>query len=240
MTDAGEELKGRVGGGPRRRGRRWRSLALIVLLAGVVAGGVALRERVMERAALEEVAAATEEGTVRAASVARVLDSVRSLKLVTVEITSHVNSESADESWRGDVKASVDAPVKLFYGTDLSRLKRDSVRAGPLGESWIVTVPPPERVATEVFGERETTDVSVGWLRSRSMSGEKHLGLARRDLYAAARRLSLGPDDMQRVRAQTRDQVGALIKTVVGPMTWVTVRFEDEVSGDVAGGGERP
>jgi hypothetical protein len=198
-------------------------------VAGIVAGVVSVRMWALQRSALDEVATLAPEQGVVTTDTARVLGSIRKLKLVTVELATHVNAESVDESWRGDVHAKVDAPVKLHFGTDLSGLKAESLRASALGNSWVVTVPAPERVATEVFGERETTDVSVGWMRSRSMSGEKHLGLARRDLYESARRLRLSEEDTQRVRAETREQVATLMRSIVGQWSSVTVRFEDEV-----------
>jgi hypothetical protein len=191
------------------------------------------------RAALEDAKALVPAPTAAATNTARVLGSVRKLKLVTVELSTYVNSESDDESWRGDVRAKVSAPVKLHFGTDLSKLRAESLRASALGNSWIVTIPAPERVATEVFGEQEETDVHVGWLRSRSMSGEKHLGLARRDLYEAAQRLRLSADDVQWVRGQTREQVATLMRSIVGQWASVTVRFEDEVGIAAAGTYER-
>ncbi len=212
-----------------RRGSLRRSTVILLAVAVLVGGAVSVRMWAMERAALDEVVTLIPEQGVVVTDTARVLGSMRKLKLVTVELATHVNAESVDESWRGDVHAKVDAPVKLHFGTDLSGLKAESLRASTLGNSWVVTVPAPERVATEVFGERETTDVSVGWMRSRSMSGEKHLGLARRDLYESARRLRLSEEDTQRVRAETREQVAALMRSIVGQWSSVTVRFEDEV-----------
>lgn len=220
-------------------GRRWlrRSTLVILVVAGVVAGSVSVRLWALKRAALDEAKALLPAPTASAMNTARVLGSIRQLKLVTVELATYVNSESDDESWRGDVRAKVSAPVKLHFGTDLSKLKAESLRASSLGNSWIVTVPAPERIATEVFGEREETDVHVGWLRSRSMSGEKHLGLARRELYEAARGLKLSDDDMQWVRGQTREQVAALMRSIVGQWASVTVRFDDEVGIAAAGAG---
>lgn len=219
------------GHGRELSGRRWvrRSTLVMLAIAGLVAGAVAVRMQLMDRRAVEDVSAVTPQVGATALQAARVLGSIRKLKLVTVELASHVNAESTDESWRGDVHARVDAPVKLHFGTDLSRLKAESLRSSTLGNSWVVTVPAPERVATEVFGEREQTDVRVGWMRSRSMAGEKHLGLARKDLYEAARHLRLSEEDSQRVRAQTREQVGTLVRSIVGEWSSVTVRFEDEV-----------
>ena len=208
--------------------RRWRSIALILLIAAAVGGGIALRLRALERAALDEFAAS--QPVTPISQTAHVLGSIRKLNLVTVELATHVNAEAIDESWRGDVRARVDAPVKLHFGSDLSRLRTDALRASPLGNSWIITIPPPERIATEVFGEREQTDVKVGWARFRSVAGEKQLGLARKDLYESARRLRLSDDDAQRVRAQTREQVATLVRSIVGPWASVTVKFEDEAN----------
>lgn len=220
----GRGLSGRPAG-------RWlrRSTLLLLAVAGLTGGGAALRMAAIQRAALEEIPAITPPAEPQV-DTARVLDSIRSLKLVTVELTTHVNAESLDESWRGDVRARVDAPVKLHFGTDLSRLRADAIRASVLGNSWVITVPVPERIATEVFGEREQVDVSVGWLRSRSIAGEKQLGIARRDLYEAARRIRLSDEDMLRVRGQTREQVARLVRSIVGPLASVSVRFEDETS----------
>ncbi len=44
----------------------------------------------------------------------------RTLRLVTVEIDTSVSATAGDESWRGDVTAKLTAPVRLYYGTDLS------------------------------------------------------------------------------------------------------------------------
>jgi hypothetical protein len=211
-------------------GSRWRAGLYLGVAALVVIVATRVSLRSMEHQALDEARAIEGEagGGVGPMQAARVLGSIRRLKLVTVELASHANAQSGEESWRGDVRASVDAPVKLHYGTDLARLRADGVRVGPLGNSWVITVPAPERVATEVFGEREQTDVRVGWMRSRAVAGEKHLGLARRDLYDAARRLALSQDQMERVRGQTREQVALLVRSIVGPWANVSVRFEDE------------
>lgn len=209
-------------------GFRWRQAAYAGIAALAVIVGTRLSLRALEHDALDEVALIESEGA-GPMQAAHVLGSIRKLKLVTVELATHANSSSAEESWRGDVRATVDAPVKLHYGTDLSRLKAESLRVGPLGNSWVITVPAPERVATEVFGEREQTDVRVGWMRSRAVAGEKHLGMARRDLYEAARRLAISQEQMERVRGQTREQVAQLMRSIVGPFAVVRVRFEDEV-----------
>lgn len=225
--------------GTRPPSRRFpRSLAWVVAIALVAAAATALWLRNLDREALHELSF-VQPAPQLPADAAHVLGSIRQLKLVTVELATHAGAESAEESWRGDVRARVDAPVKLHFGTDLARLRAESVRTSPLGNSWIVVVPPPQRVATEVFGEREQTDVHVGWFRSRGMSGEKHLGLARRDLYEAARRLTLTEDDRQLVRMRTREQVATLVRSIVGQWSTVTVRFEDELDNQAALGTDR-
>ena len=104
--------EGRYGGWA---GRRWvrRSTLIMLGVAGIVAGAVSVRMWALQRAALDEVATLVPEQGVVATDTARVLGSNRTLKLVTVELATHVNAESVDESWRGDVHAKVDAPVKL-------------------------------------------------------------------------------------------------------------------------------
>ncbi len=154
---------------------------------------------------------------------------VRSLKLVTVEIDTVVTVERGDESWRGDVSAKVRVPVKLMYGTDLAAMKTTDVTftrlLGARG-AYVVRVPSPTRIATEVMGEKEETDVRTGWLRTRSRAGEYYLGRARRDAPLAAREMELLPEDAARVRRVTQEQVAALIRSVVGPGPEVRVVVE--------------
>jgi hypothetical protein len=167
----------------------------------------------------------------RAAEVTR---AVKSLKLVTVEVSTRVTATSGDSSWRGDASATVHAPVRLFYGTDLSSLRVDSVSLSPLLNSCVVRVPGPERVATEVYSEDEDNTVHVGWLRFRTRAGEFHLGQARKDLHQQAREMALPARDAERVREETRSQVGSLVRRMLGPGTDVSVIFDDEPSPIVA------
>jgi hypothetical protein len=152
------------------------------------------------------------------------------MKMVAVEIDTSATATREHESWRGDVSARVTVPVRLLFGTDLSRLRIDSVAVSPVAGSYIVRVPRPERLATEVDGSQETVDVRVGWLRLRSMSGEYWLGQARVGLYEEARRLLLSPEDAAAVREVTRDQVASLVRKVTGSAP-LTVLFEDEGPG---------
>jgi hypothetical protein len=159
--------------------------------------------------------------------VAEVATLAAALKLVTVEVETTAKSERTSESWRGDVTASVKAPTRLLFGTDLSALRVDQVALSPLSGAYLVRVPPPTRVATEVDGGQEEAKVDVGWARTRSIAGEYWLGQARKGLYDEARRLALSPEDAVRVRETTREQVAALLKKVVGAAP-VRVAFEDE------------
>lgn len=162
--------------------------------------------------------------------VAEVTSALRALKLVTVEIDTAVTVERSDRSWRGDVAAKVTVPVRLSYGTDLAGLRAESVGFAALAGgpgAYVVRVPRPARIATEIFGDREKAEVQAGGLRLRSRAGEYYLGLARRDSSAAARDLELLPADAARVEQVTREQVETLVRTVAGPDARVTVIFED-------------
>lgn len=159
---------------------------------------------------------------------ARVLATLRQMKLVTAKLNTVVATASTDQSWRGDVRAVVTAPAALLYGVDLAKLEPTSVRFGPLSGTYVVQLPPPERIATEVFPTQEQADVDVGWLRTRRGAGEYHLGLARRQLADDARALRLSPADEQQVRAITREQVTAALRRLLGPLASVRVAFEDE------------
>ena len=148
--------------------------------------------------------------------IAEVASAVRQLKLVTVEINTSVEVESSDTSWRGDASAKVKVPVKLFYGTDLSQMKIDAISLSPLTGAYIVRVPKPHRISTEVFGGDEQADVNVGWARMRSRAGEFHLGQARKSVSDQARKMVLSQEDAKKVAEATREQVSKLIASVVG------------------------
>lgn len=165
------------------------------------------------------------DGTPRPeATIAR---AVRAARLVTVILETTVTAQSLSPSWRGDVTASVRAPVRLMFGADLSDFSEAAVKTDPFGSSYVVTLPRPARIATEVLGEGERADVSVGWLRLRSVAGEYHLGLARKGLYEAARAMTLKPQDAELVERATRERVTELIRAVAGERAAVEVRFID-------------
>jgi hypothetical protein len=218
--------------------RRWFIIAVAVV-ALTVFGGLIAYMREMEARSLRGVSDPLLVGpAANLVQTARVAESVRALKLVTVQITTRVTAESSDDSWRGSASAVVDAPVRLHYGTDLSKLDEGAVSFSPLMNECVVRVPPPARIATEVMGTQEESEVHVGWLRFRAQAGEKHLGLARMQLYDRAQGLRLLPQDAQSVREQTREQVAKMIKGIVGKEMGVKVRFEDERAVGMAGGGE--
>ncbi|MCC6660125.1 MAG: DUF4230 domain-containing protein [Phycisphaerales bacterium] len=208
------------------RKREWRFRLVLLAFAGAVFAGLAAYLRAVERSVIAAgVSDQVDAGRLRpAAEVARL---AAALKLVTVEVETTATAERTSESWRGDVKATVAAPTRLLFGTDLSGLDVTRVVLSPLTGAYLVRVPPPSRIATEVDGGQEETRVEVGWGRTRSIAGEYWLGQARKGLYDEARRLAISPEDAVRVRATTRRQVAALMQKIVG-QPQVRVVFEDE------------
>lgn len=126
-------------------------------------------------------------------------------------------------------------PVRLSFGTDLAKLDATKVGystllpglSGP--GAYVIRVPRPTRIATEIFSDQEQAEVRAGGLRLRSRAGEYYLGLARRDAAPAARDLELLPDDAAKVEEITRSQVESLIRKIVGNDAGVHVVFEDPV-----------
>jgi hypothetical protein len=162
---------------------------------------------------------------------AEVTQAVRAMKLVTVEIDTKVKIERGDSSWRGDVQASIELPVRLSYGTDLSKMETDAVTFSELlggRGGYIIRIPHATRIATEVFSEKEAPLVQTGWLRLRSRAGEYYLSQARRDASDQARELVLLPEDAARVEQCTKEQVAALVRSIVGQKADVQVVFKDE------------
>ena len=159
---------------------------------------------------------------------AEVVSAVAAMKLVTVEIDTVMKIERGDESWRGDVLASIQVPVRLSYGTDLSKMDVSSLAYSPLTGAYVVRVPRPTRIATQQGTEETPPEVKTGWLRLRSQAGEYYLSMARKDSPKAAEELRLLPEDAERVESTTREQVEKLVKAIVGPRAGVVVTFQDD------------
>ncbi len=211
-----------------------RSLIIVVGVACALFAALVVQQRVMEgRAVRRALVGEGLRGPPRA--LADVASAARTMKLVTVEIETSVTARVRDESWRGDVTAQVTAPARLMYGTDLSRMDVSRVGFSPLEGRYVVRVPRPERLATEVFPEREAARVETGWLRFRTRAGEYVLGLARRALGEQARHMRLREEDAEQVREATREQVARLVRSIVGEQTSVGVVFDDAAGGPGAG-----
>lgn len=201
------------------------SLAALVLTSIALFVGLALFLSHQQRTLVARAVSETIEAPVR--PIADVASAVRASKLVTVEIDTSVALSRGDSSWRGDVVASLTVPVRLHYGVDLSGLDAASVGVSPSTRLWVVRVPPPTRIATEVFEEKQSPQIEVGWLRLRSRAGEYYLGQARKDAASAARDLTLRPEDAQHVRDLSREQVEGLLRSILGPEAKVKVIFND-------------
>ena len=170
-------------------------------------------------------------------NVSEVASLLRALKLVTVEITAPVKSDSVDRSWRGDVEASVTAPARLYYGVDMSRLAESGIGRDPLSGGWIVRVPEPRRLAVEVFSTDEQPTVRVGGTRFRDIAGEYHLGQARLKLYERAHELGLTREQAATIEEFSRQQIQTLVRALVGKEVSVRVEFEGS---ELTVGEERP
>jgi len=210
---------------------RPRKLGVVTLLAGLaIAGGLAWYLHGVEESVLQSAKAQAElDSDKPPRPLAEVTQAVRSLKLVTVEIDTKVKVERGDSSWRGDVQASIESPVRLSYGTDLSRMQADGVTYSPLlgHGAYVIKVPRPTRISTEVFNAKANELVNTGWLRLRSRAGEYYLSQARKDVPEEARELVLLPEDAAKVEQVTKEQVTSLIKTIVGDKPDVLVLFGD-------------
>jgi hypothetical protein len=196
---------------------------VMAALSGAVGAGVAVCVRSAERPPTVEVAVAAPPR--ERAAVPDVAQVLRASKLITVEVRTGVDASSQDASWRGDVRASVRAPVTLYYGVDLSDLSPERVWRSPLTGGYVIRVPAPRRLAVEVIGDDAVPDVRVSGLRLRDVAGEYHLGLARGRLYDAARRIELGPIERAGLERTTREQVARIVRAIAGRDVPVEVVF---------------
>lgn len=216
---------------PATRPGRAGGVALMVLLAAGLFAALAWTMRDAERAIRADAEREAAAYAVRPTrSLPDVAKAARAMKLVTVEIDTRMKVEKMDPSWRGDVAVAIDVPVRLHFGVDLSGLDVSSLGFSALSPSaayYVVRIPHPVRLAAEVLPEAADPEVTVGWLRLRSRGGEYWLSQARRDVALQAQSLRLSANDMDNVRRLTKEQVAALIHTIVGDQARVDVVFDD-------------
>lgn len=214
---------------------------MLLLLAGAVFASLSWYMGVLERRALGTPAIRDQLVHGRARPLAEVAQTVAKMELVTAEVQTCVSTRVEHDNWRGLAAATVEAPVRLLYGVDVSKVKSESIGYSPATKSYLIRIPPPQRIATEVRGGEEEIEVHVGWARLRSRAGEYYLGLARKGLYDAARELTLGPDDSRNVRETTVAQVQSAVKKLVGEEATVKVVIDDALGGvTTATTGESP
>jgi Protein of unknown function (DUF4230) len=214
-------------GTPGRKLGLWAALMGAAVFIGLAAYLRTVQEGIVSAARAQALLDADKP----ARPLAEVTQAVRAMKLVTVEIDTKVKVERGDSSWRGDVQASIEVPVRLSFGTDLSKMESDWVTFSELiggRGGYVVRVPRATRIATEVFSEKEAPLVRTGWLRLRSRAGEYYLSQARKDASDQARELVLLPQDAKKVEERTSEQVAALVKSMVGQEADVRVVFKDE------------
>lgn len=214
-------------GNPHLKARRKTPVTLITIGAVFfVLSAVSIRA--YEQHQIEKLANSCSQAVAQF-PVADVVRAIQTLKLVTCEIDTQVRVDRGDENWRGIVKASVVTPVRMRYGVNLETMELHSIRFSPISDDGsgvcIVSVEYPQLLGTEIFSERERIDVDAEGLRLRSIGGEYYLGLARRDVADAARKLTLRPDDETRMREITAEQLKALIAKMIGKDVTVVVRF---------------
>jgi hypothetical protein len=167
-----------------------------------------------------------DEGKLR--PLAEVVETTRALKLVTLTIDSRVRTKVRDERWRGTASAVVEAPVRYVYGVDLAGLDPDAIRLGKILGIYEITIPHPTRIATEVDSSHPVEElVEVSGTRFKSVAGEYYLGLARKELYDAARKSTLPRETLDEIDTKTREQVETLVRRFVGPSAEVRVRFKN-------------
>lgn len=221
---------------------RWVFPLVVAVCALALFAGLSAYLRSVERSVVGAGALSSQldrDGSLR--PLASVRSAVRAMKLVTVEIDTTVTAQAEDESWRGDVSATLKAPARLYYGTDLSGVADSAVSFSPVLSEYVVRVGRPMRIATEVFAEESRPEVQTGWLRLRSRAGEYYLGLARKDLTDRGRAMALSPEESEKVESATREQIAGLVRAIAGRDARVVVVFEEQATAKAVGpGGGQP
>jgi hypothetical protein len=213
-----------------------RGILFPLVLAAALFGGLAYwtSSQQAEELELARAAAAINNGA-PPRPVAEVASAVAAMKLVTVEIDTTVKIERGNESWRGNVLASIDVPVRLSYGVDLSTMTIDSLAWSPTQDAYVIGVAAPIRVATQIFSERAPPQVQLGWLRLRSVAGEYFLSQARKDAPVVAASLELLPQDALKVETTSKEQLKALVQKIVGKDVGVIIQFRPAARDDQGG-----
>jgi len=213
---------------------RWKARAL--WLGGLLGVGAlaSVGLRVQQERAIE--VAVRESQSESVAMQANVVRHLRTCELVTSRIETTVRAQNNDDNWFGSVVATVEAPARLSYGVDLSKLESSRVVFSPIGGVYSLKVPAPKRIATEVFTGQEKTGVELAGLRFRSMAGEAQLGVARARLHEQALKMRITGADLERVRESARAEIEGLVKRIVGENASVRVSFDDEAGTKVASG----
>jgi hypothetical protein len=213
--------------------RTWQHVALVAAALSLLAiiGAVVF-------AARKEAALAKQALALRAVNPEAVARAARVLKLVTAEIVDTVRLEEVDPStFRPDIKASVELPVRLSYGSDLSKLEASWVRvelpkgigprlSGVMRERSVVIVkiPRPKRLAAEPLLSAQRAEVTRSFLRF----GEDELLLKLREQASqAAMQLELGPKEQARIEEMTKAQFQLLMRAIVRDEADVQVEFVD-------------
>ena len=158
-----------------------------------------------------------EQGHLRPLS--EVVRLTRAMRLVTVTVDTTVTSKAENRNWRGSARASVTAPVRYSYGVDLSQMSEGMFRLLRLVDTYVLTIPRPERIAVEVDMKHATKQVEVTAGRFRALSGETQLEAAREKVRPNAQRQALAAADMKRVEQDTLDRVRELVQKLVGDAT---------------------
>lgn len=169
---------------------------------------------------------------------AAVAASARTMKLITVQVTTKVRVEKNVDSFLfGEGKTAVETPVVVNFGSDLSKLKSEGVEVMGAGEGARVRVriPRPTCVGVSVIADASTTSVEKSWRRMGWWSGDSQMKDAKLEAFNQANRLrmqpvqnSLTPADREKIETMTREQMTTLIKVIVGEGIDVEVKFEDE------------
>lgn len=210
-----------------KRKRRWIDWTLAGLLA---AAALAIPASVMWIGAQDRLSAPVAPARVETAPpIAEVARLAREMKLITVTVDSTVKATRRDQRWRGTAAATVEAPVRHSYGVDLAGLTDGAFKYDYLRRGYVVTLPPPKRIASEVDGSHPTRqEISVTGTRFKKLSGMEQLHEAHKAIYSEALKQQLPKDRREEVRRVTREQVAAALGAIVGGDYEVRVKFEDE------------